>query len=251
MYLDCTAGAGCKLKGSDILFSSYDIILSKGERAMKQAGIYQIKNTINGKIYVGSSVDLRRRFREHRRLLLNNTHHSIILQNAVNCYGIKSFIFETIELCSPNNLITREQYYIDSLNPAYNVCKVAGNTLGREHTAKSKNKMSVSKKGKPGTRTGAQLSQETKNKIAKSHLGKPSWNKGKTHSPDTINKMKVSHSGQKAWNEGIPCSDKTKKNISNALQGRPAWNKGISRSEETKAKISKTRRERYGKNKPN
>lgn len=60
-------------------------------------GIYQIKNKTNNKIYVGSSLNIKRRFSDHRRLLKNNKHHSYKLQRAYNKYGESNFEFIVLE----------------------------------------------------------------------------------------------------------------------------------------------------------
>lgn len=58
--------------------------------------IYIIKNTINNKVYVGSTKNIKTRKYSHFRLLKNNSHHSHYLQKSFNKYGIKHFIFECI-----------------------------------------------------------------------------------------------------------------------------------------------------------
>ena len=79
----------------------------------RKSGIYQIRNLVNGKVYVGSAVNLQHRRREHRSDLRNGTHHSIKLQRAYNKYGESSFAFEILEYVEDRNqLIEREQYYI-------------------------------------------------------------------------------------------------------------------------------------------
>ena len=60
-------------------------------------GIYKITNTANGKVYIGSSVDVHGRFNCHRSDLRNNRHGNQHLQNAWNLYGENSFVFEIIE----------------------------------------------------------------------------------------------------------------------------------------------------------
>ena len=74
--------------------------------------IYQIRNLINGKVYVGQTVNESRRKANHLFLLRMNKHHSIKLQNAYNKYGEKNFIFEILEECSKEELNDRELYYI-------------------------------------------------------------------------------------------------------------------------------------------
>jgi len=97
--------------------------------------IYKITNIINDKKYIGSSVNYKARKQEHFRDLFLNKHHSIALQRAYNLYGCDNFIFEIIERVQyKNNLIKREQYFIDLFQPEYNCCKVAGSPLGRKMT---------------------------------------------------------------------------------------------------------------------
>lgn len=59
-------------------------------------GIYKIENKINGKVYIGESLDIERRWREHLDDLNNNKHHSYKLQDDWNKYGENSFCFEVI-----------------------------------------------------------------------------------------------------------------------------------------------------------
>lgn len=64
----------------------------------KVCAIYQIKNLINNKIYIGSSVDVVDRWREHKRSLKKSSHHSTHLQRSWNKYGEKNFEFSLIEI---------------------------------------------------------------------------------------------------------------------------------------------------------
>ena len=47
-------------------------------------------------------------------------------------YGYNNFRLEILEYCDPSNVIEREQYYLDKLKPTYNICNIAGSSLGRE-----------------------------------------------------------------------------------------------------------------------
>lgn len=76
-----------------------------------KGGIYQIRNVVNGKVYVGSSVDLINRRSNHFRQLRKNIHHNIKLQYSYNKHGELSFVFEVVEFVDkPEDLISREQY---------------------------------------------------------------------------------------------------------------------------------------------
>lgn len=63
----------------------------------KISGIYKIKNTKDGKVYIGSSVDVVDRLYKHRYKLKNNKHFNLHLQRAWNRDGEESFVFEKIE----------------------------------------------------------------------------------------------------------------------------------------------------------
>ena len=84
-------------------------------------GIYKITNKINGKFYIGSSKDLVRRKKDHFRLLKKGVNHSILLQRAVNKYGLDNFVFEVLVECSEELLFTIEQKLVDELKPEYNI----------------------------------------------------------------------------------------------------------------------------------
>ena len=62
------------------------------------SGVYQIYNTVNGKRYIGSSIHIEQRFKEHLRNLRANKHVNAHLQSAWNKYGEHSFVFEEVEL---------------------------------------------------------------------------------------------------------------------------------------------------------
>lgn len=116
------------------------------------AGVYTITNTNNGKIYVGSTIHVDRRRLEHFSALKYNKHINKHLQNAYNKYGRESFEFEVIETLEitdsiKEDLLAREQFWIDNLKPEYNVLLVAGSNLGYHHTDETKQKISNSTKG--------------------------------------------------------------------------------------------------------
>ena len=81
-------------------------------------GIYKIINTINNKIYIGQSIDIKRRWNDHKSELRRNAHYNIYLQQSWNKYGEENFIFEVIEFnkkFTNEDLNELEIYYIDKL----------------------------------------------------------------------------------------------------------------------------------------
>jgi group I intron endonuclease len=77
------------------------------------SGIYKIVNTKNDKFYIGSAVDIKKRWDRHKNALKKNKHENIHLQRAYNKYGEDVFICETIE--ETKDLLLREQHYLDTL----------------------------------------------------------------------------------------------------------------------------------------
>ncbi len=117
-------------------------------------GIYAIVNKINGKQYIGSALSITGRLNTHRKRLRFGRHENLHLQAAWTKYGEKSFKLLIIQSCSPEQLVEREQYWIDTFKSAdrqygYNKCPTAGNMLGFNHSEESKQKMSKTRKGKP------------------------------------------------------------------------------------------------------
>lgn len=129
-----------------------------------KSGIYCWKNKNNGKIYVGSAVNLSARLKHYftptilkRELLRYNSK----IYRAMLKYEPKGFTLYILEYCESNNLIVREQYYMDLLQPEYNILKIANSRLGikasvetllkiigRKHSPETIAKMSKAKKGK-------------------------------------------------------------------------------------------------------
>lgn len=102
----------------------------------KSSGVYQIKNKENGKRYIGSSVNVTRRFYEHKRTLRKGEHHNRHLQRAFDKYGLGKFVFEVLEYVLPEKtcLEAREQHFLDKYFPEYNMNSGATNSLGYKHS---------------------------------------------------------------------------------------------------------------------
>lgn len=81
-------------------------------------GIYLITNKLNGKSYVGQSIDIKTRWSSHKSRSQSFTEHhdNMIIHAAMQKYGIENFSFEVLEECSPQQLDEREKYWIAKLN---------------------------------------------------------------------------------------------------------------------------------------
>lgn len=123
--------------------------------AKKICGIYRILNSTNGKSYIGSSVDIKMRWRQHICDLRKRRHHSISLQRAWDKYGEQSFEFIVIEEVDDISILfERETSYIAAENTAdglsgYNQVQFGGSCLGFKHTQETRLKMSESQKKIP------------------------------------------------------------------------------------------------------
>jgi group I intron endonuclease len=90
-------------------------------------GIYAIENTLTGKIYVGLSKDITRRWDGHFKMLCSRSHHSFELQSDWDELGIKHFSFRILEICEEDQLGDREKFWIhkyDAENSGYNMTNI-------------------------------------------------------------------------------------------------------------------------------
>ena len=94
-------------------------------------GIYKIENLINGKIYIGKSIDINYRLSNHKSESFNpqSNAYDTAIHRAIRKYGLDNFSFEVIEECNRSNLSEREKYWIDYYNTFKNGYNM---TLGGE-----------------------------------------------------------------------------------------------------------------------
>ena len=112
-------------------------------------GIYRISSKIKPiSFYIGSAINIEKRWGDHLNRLKNGKHINTILQNHYNKYGILDLTFSVLLECDKEDLLKNEQYFIDSLNPTFNICKIAGSNLGRKFSDEHKLKISIALKGK-------------------------------------------------------------------------------------------------------
>ena len=167
------------------------------------SGIYKISNLVTNDFYVGSAVNLHKRFSQHKSELILQKHYNNYLQNMFNKYGLDNLSFEIIEYVSDvEDLIAREQFYIDLLVPKYNIRKIAESNLGLKWSDKTKQKLSEAKKGNKYT-LGLKHTTESKLKMSASHTGDKNWMYGKIHSESTKQQISKSMKGKVQSEEHI------------------------------------------------
>lgn len=97
----------------------------------KKSGIYKIQSLLEPeKFYIGSSVNVQSRKRQHFSSLKLNKYRNTYMQNYYNKYGKNNFLFLVIEECDKESLIVREQFYLDSLKPVFNSKPLADSNCG-------------------------------------------------------------------------------------------------------------------------
>lgn len=158
---------------------------------IKKQGVYAIRNLVNGKMYIGSTINsFNKRWQCHKKRLRKGIHHSEHLQASWNKYGENVFSFEVIEITEPELCRKREGYYINlykTLNPkfGYNteIVDIEGST---------------------------RRSEETKKKL--SAITKRQWKEGVLHG----NFKK----GVASWNKGLKCENisKARRNMFSSVE---------------------------------
>lgn len=108
-----------------------------------KSGVYCWRNLENNKTYVGSSTDLYIRFRQYFnvKLISMGKDSNMVICKALFKYGYSAFSLEILEYCDKDEVLSREQYYLDFLKPEYNVLKTAGSPAGYKHTNSAREKM--------------------------------------------------------------------------------------------------------------
>lgn len=199
------------------------------------SGVYAFVNLVNGKVYVGSSVDIHKRKRWHIRDLRGGRHHSRYFQRAWNKYGESAFEWRVLECCSKEKCIACEQYWIDYYDAAnrergYNISPTAGSMIGMRHTEETKRNMSKARSGRiVSSETRRKISEALKSnkKLSESRRGRRPF-AGHKHSEETRKKIGESLMGREVSRE-------TRIRLSKSLTGRHF-------SEESKRKMSISRR---------
>lgn len=155
--------------------------------------IYKITNP-TGKIYIGCTIDWKRRFSEYRRLSMAGQRK---LYNSLKKYGYENHVFEIIEECEENMLHEREIYYINYYNCIAEGLNIRlGNRNGRL-TEETKQKISESLKGRPVTwethgSKGYKYTDEQKRKMRKPRVNK--WEREKLVSESNVKEIREKYS---------------------------------------------------------
>jgi len=210
------------------------------------SGIYLIRNTINDKVYVGQSIHVEKRWKEHQKSAKRGDKSH--LYDAIRKYGVDSFELVILELCNAKLFDEKESYWMSFYNcrdqsKGYNLLpagqfgrvmddacreRIASKLRGRKLTTEQVEKIRLSL-------TGRKHSQETKEKISMANKNKVV----KKESTDKIAAKLKARYEQLSVEEKIDYANKRKgyRHSQEARQKMSLAGKGKKRSEETKQKM--------------
>lgn len=116
----------------------------------KIIGVYKIVNTVTGDFYIGSSIDIKKRWKDHKVPSTRKNRPNMLLYKAMQEYGLECFSFEILEEVEPERLRQEEQRLIDMLSPTYNDRNSKGWNVERRKNSsiKSNKKYRQSDKGR-------------------------------------------------------------------------------------------------------
>jgi len=206
------------------------------------SGVYAIVCQ-NGHLYIGSAVDIAKRWGHHRPVLRQGKHHSSHLQRAWDKYGESAFRFTVLQECEPEELVAIEQSWMDTLQPEYNIARIAGSCLGIRCTEEKRAKLSAANMGHPGWSKGKKVTEETRTKISAAKKGKPNGLLGKKRPNHSATMM--GHEVSQETRDKIAASNTGKKHSAEIRQKMSAAKRGIALSPEHRAKIGAALKETY------
>lgn len=185
-------------------------------------GVYQIKNLVNSKIYIGStSCSFKTRWASWRGDLKNGRTKNKHLQNAWNKYGKDAFEFSVLEVVeNKSEVLEREQYWIDTLKPEYNNRPNASSNLGWKMPKEAIDLRGRRKNPRPLCKCGQLVKEHYKDS-------------------GTFHSYYKTCGSAECTKHFTPCSEETKKRIAEAqkrIGNKPSF-KGYTHSEETKEKL--------------
>ena len=171
---------------------------------MSPAGVYAIVHTASGRMYVGSSVRLRRRWADHRRLLRRGSHSNRYLQAAWSTYGEDAFEFVLLEeVADITKVIEREQAWLDELRPTdrargFNLSPTASSVLGLRFTPEQRERVAAGQRGRPKSAehraniwANRQMTNEHRARLAANGRA----GRGRPKSPDRRHRIGAAQSG--------------------------------------------------------
>lgn len=179
---------------------------------MCKHGVYQIVLTADNRSYIGSAIDIAARWQQHRNKAASSGNRQVIAK-ALAKYGVENFEWKILEECNIEDLIVREQYWLDKIRPfadehnGFNIRKVADSNFGIKRSKESKQKQS-------DTMTGVCKTEEHKKNMSKN------WHRTAEYYQQLSDRIKGTNNPA--------CRPEVREKISKAMTGK-TWKEDISR----------------------
>lgn len=191
-----------------------------------KSGIYAFSNTIDNRIYIGSTNSFYKRNYEHFNDFKKNTHNNPHLQRFYNKYGENSLKFHIIEFVEISELLKVEQSYLDTIvdfSRDFNISRIAGRPPVTNRSFDEKDIIYIAELYNSG-KTCCQISEMLfGNRDKRSKIAKITKGNSYPEYKELFNYRKYSQKGRK-------CKEETKEKISKANKGNPTiGGKGIER----------------------
>ena len=113
---------------------------------MKISGVYRITNTVTGDFYIGSSKNVKQRWRDHKKPSRWKRYPNNQLYQDMQKYGVDKFAFEILEEVEVNKLKEAEQEFIEKMHPIYNSNRANGRDIERYKESQKKYEKSDNRK---------------------------------------------------------------------------------------------------------
>ena len=168
------------------------MVFTVDKNKVNYGGVYEIESLTNGKKYVGSSIDIKRRWGNHKSMLRRGCHSNPHLQSAWDKYGKKYFMFRVLVYTEPEEGLRLEGLLLAANNHEYNIGLVATSAmLGRHHSRASRKKISKALKG----RAKPPRTEEHRRNIGKAEMGEKHYLYGKHRTEEFRRKLSQANIG--------------------------------------------------------
>ena len=98
---------------------------------MKISGVYKITNTVTGDFYIGSSKDVKKRWKQHKKSSVWKYYPNNPMYQDMKKYGVENFDFQILEEVEIDKLKESEQQLIEKMHPTYNSYNANGLDINR------------------------------------------------------------------------------------------------------------------------
>lgn len=183
-----------------------------------ESGIYIIINSVDGKVYVGSAKNFKKRWNRHLKDLKKGTHSSTKLQRAYNKYSVSDFLFKIVERTEYKkpDIVEKENFYIKHFNAKKNGYNIADASFGDTLTNHPNREDIIARIKKTLLKINSNMSKEDRAKKY-GHLleANPNWKGGSSKRPCDCGNKK-----SRSYDRCLNCRDKSRIGSGNGFFGK-------------------------------